>query len=216
MADPTVAQMTVANAIIAVQSATAHDNDTQTTGTQITAELDREYRRVRRWLSTFVPSLYQKTQDYTIAAGSTTAALSKLTKPVDFERIIRLEQQFSQGYMQPLAVRPALMASEGTRRDTAGTYLLTYVARPVDGYTAFDVPDGVEDIIISIVAGWVRQRHNEDPSYHMARAEQMKREAQVSLVMRYGAHPVSAFQNQSGWAIGLGSFYEEGNYLVVM
>lgn len=208
--------MTVANAIIAVQSATAHDNDTQTTPTQITAELDREYRRVRRWLSTFVPSLYQKTANFTIAAGATTEALSKITKPDDFERVIRFEQQFTQGYWQPLAVRPAIAASEGVRRDVAGTYKLTYVAKPVDGYTSFDVPEGVEDVIISLVSAWVRQRHDEEATFHLMRAEQLKREAQVSLVMRYGAHPVSALQNQSGWAIGLGSFYEEGNYLVVV
>lgn len=208
--------MTVANAIIAVRSATAHDNDTQTTDTQITAELDREYRRVRRWLSTFAPTLYQKTQDYTIAAGSTTPETSKVQKPSDFERIVRFEQQFSQGYWQPLAVRPVLVASEGVRRDVGGTYKLTYIAKPVDGYTAFDVPEGVEDVIVTWVSAWVRDRHDEDPSFKLAQYEKLKRDAQVSLTMRYGAHPVSALQNQSAWSIGLGSFYEEGNYLVVV
>lgn len=211
-----MAQITVANAIVAVKSATAHDNDTQTTDTQITAELDREYRRVRRWLASFLPSLYQKTQDYTINPGSTTPETSKVQKPSDYERIIRFEQQFSQGYWQPLAVRPVLMASEGVRRDVAGSYRLTYSAKPVDGYTSFDLPEGVEDVLIGYVSAWVRQRHNEDPTFHLARAEQMKREAQVSLVMRYGAHPVSAHQNQSGWSVGMGSFYEEGNYLVIV
>lgn len=208
--------MTVANAIIAVRSATAHDSDTQTTDAQITAELHEEYVRFRRWLSTFVPSIYEKTADFTIAAGSTTPALSRITKPDDFERVIRLEQQFTQGYWQPLAVRPAIAASEGVRRDVAGTYKLTYVAKPADRYTSFDVPDGCASILVAWASAWVRDRHDEDPTFNMQKYERLKREAQVSLVMRYGAHPVSALQNQSGWAIGLGSFYEEGNYLVVV
>jgi hypothetical protein len=205
-----VAQMTPAAATTAVRSATAHDADTQVTDTQIAAELDREYRRVRRWLSSFLPELYQKVASFTIASPT-----NALTKPDDFERVTRLEQMFSQGYYQPLTVRAQLHASQGIARDCSGTYRLTYVARPVDGYTAYDVPEGAEDILISLVAAWVKQRHEEDPTYFMQRAAQLKDEIRSSLVMRYGAHPRSLMSCQYGQDY-VGSFYEEAATIVIV
>ena len=205
-----VAQMTPAQAVTAVRSATAHDADTQVTDPQITAELDREYRRVRRWLSGFLPELYQASQDYTIASPT-----NVLTKPDTFERIVRLEQQFSQGYWEPMQMRPILHASEGIVRDCGGTYRLTYVARPVDGYSAYDIPEGAEDILINLVAAWVRVRHEEDPSYFVGRANQLKDEIRLTLSMRYGAHPRCVMSHAYGrsW---VGSFYEQGNTIVIV
>ena len=210
MAAPPVAQMTPAAAVIAVRSATAHDADQQTTDVQITAELDREYRRARRWLSSFLPELYQDTETYTIASPTNT-----LTKPDDFERIVRVEQQFSDVFWEPMRPRPMLHASEGIARDCTGTYRLTYVTRPVDGYTAFDVPEGCEDILISLVSAWVKQRHEEDPTYFMQRAAQLKDEVRSALSMRYGAHPRSLMSHSFG-QVWVGSFYEQGKTIVIV
>jgi hypothetical protein len=203
----TVAQMTIANAILAVRSATAHDSDLQVTDAQITAELDREYRRVRRWLASFVPSLYQAEASFVVAAGS-----SAIAKPVDFDRVLTLEREMGQGVYVPLALRPQLHAHSGRQIDCSGTYRLTYVQRPVDGYTTYDVPDGAEDIMIQIVAAWVRQRHDEDPSFHMQRAEQLKNELRPVLKMRYGAHPRCLLQTTPSTFQFL-TFFEEGSTL---
>ena len=205
----TVAQMTPASAVTAVRSATAHDSDTQVTDAQITAELDREYRRVRRWLSSFAPSLYQAEASFVVAAGASTIA-----KPVDFDRVLTLEREMGQGVYVPLAMRPQLHAHSGRQIDCAGTYRLTYVQRPVDGYTAFDIPDGAEDILIQLVAAWARVRHDEDPSYHMQRAEQLKSELRPVLKMRYGAHPRCLLQTTPSTFQFL-TFFEEGANLVL-
>jgi hypothetical protein len=202
--------MTPALAVTAIRSQTAHDADQQVTDVQLTAEIDREYRRTRRWLSNFLPGLYRKVALFTLAFPQKT-----ITKPDDFERLTLLEQQFSQGYWDPLTMRPALHASEGIARDCTGSYRLTYVTRPVDGYTVLDVPEGAEDIIIANVSGWLRQRHNEDPTYHLQRAQALKDEIRVGLAFRNGAHPQSIMQSQYGNA-PVGSFYEEGATFVIV
>jgi hypothetical protein len=215
MPGPSVAQMTPALAVTAVRSATAHDADTQVTDTQIIAELDREYRRARRWLSSFLPELYQAVAPIYTLAGVADGTVNLLAKPVDFETLVRLEQQFSQGFWQPLTPRPQLHASEGIARDVTGSYRLTYVSRPVDGYTTFDLPPGAEDIMICLVSGWVRNRHEEDSSWHMQRAADLKNELRASLAMRYGAHARSMMTHQygEGW---IGSFYEQGSSIVIV
>ena len=205
-----VAQYTVASAITAVRSATAHDNDTQTTTAQITEELDQEYRNLRRWLSQFVPSLYQKSAQFTLTTGTST-----ISKPVDYERLVRFEVQFSQGCWEPMTTRAVLAASQGVQVDVAGTYRLTYTARPEDGYTAYDMPEGANRILVHLVSAWVRQRHDEDPTWHMNKAEQLKAELRRDLVMRQGAHPISALQHGM-LGYGYRSFFEEGDHFVIM
>lgn len=203
-----VAQMTPAQAVTDVRSATAHDADQQVTDVQITAELTREYKRVRRWLSSFLPELYQTFIYGVLPAGTLADGITNIiTKPDNFERLIRLELQLSQNYWQPLAMRPLLHASEGIPRDVGGTYRLTYVMRPLDGDTSYVVPEGCEDIIVNLVAAWVKQRHEEDPSYFVGRAAQLKQELRSDLSMRNGAHArslmVAAYNN--AW---VGSFVE--------
>ena len=205
-----VAQMTVANAIVAVRGATGHDADTQVTDTQITAELDREYRRVRRWLSSFVPSLYQVELDnINIASGS-----NAIAKPDDFERVIVLERQMNQGVYCPLAMRPTLHQRAGIAIDVSGLYRLTYVSRPVDGYTAFNVPEGCEDIITCMVSAWVCARHQDDPSYWKQRADELRNEVRPTLKMRYGAHPRCMLQATPSTYQYL-TWFEEGSNLIV-
>lgn len=210
MAD-TVAQMSIANAILAVRSATAHDSDTQTTDTQITAELDREYRRARRWLSSFLPELYSVIATPVTLANVQSGAT--LDKAVDYDRIIRLEYEYPQGNWIPLSMRPLLNSSSWWQRDVSGTYRLTYVQRPVDGYTVFDVPDGCEDLILEPVKAWVRQRHDEDPSFHIGRRQQLEKEIRAELAFRYGAHCRSILGGSQFWPRA--TFFEQGNKFVI-
>lgn len=206
-----VAQMLVADAVTAVRSATAHDNDTQTTDVQITAELDREYRRVRRWLASFMPEMYS-------TAGSVVQLVSAqsgatIAKPVDYGGLIRLEFEYPQGLWIPLSLRPLLLASVGWQRDVSGNYRLTYVQRPMDGYTVFDVPDGCEDLILEPVKAWVRQRHDEDPSFHLSRRAQLEQELRSELSFRYGAHGRSILGGSQFWPRA--SFFEQGSNFVI-
>lgn len=216
MADPTVAKYTVASAVTAVRSATAHDNDRQVTDDQIKDELDQEYRALRRYLSQFVPELYQGVAPFTLTSPAIVQPANCLAKPVDFERLTRLEVMFSQGCWEPVAVRPMIARSQGIAVDVAGQYRLTYVQRPVDGYDEYDLPEGANRILVHKVAAWVRQRFEEDPSYHEQKAEQLKAELRRDLVIgRYGAHPVSGLQHGI-MGYGYRSAYEEGDHFVIV
>lgn len=209
----TVAQTLVADAITAVRTATAHDVDTQVTNAQITFWLDKEYRRVRRWLSTFMPELYETTAPLFTLAGVQSGVT--IAKPVDYERIVRLEAQWYQASWYPLAVRPQLNAGSGLPVDVSGTYRLVYVTQPVDGYTTLDVPVGCEDLIIQPVAALVRQRHGESPKFHLDMAAQLKKDLRADLAMRYGAHGRSALQQTCNWYPRC-TFYEEGDHFVIV
>lgn len=204
-----VALMTVTEFVAEVRSATGHDSDTAVTDAQITAEGNLRYRNFRRWLSQKAPNLYQKT-----ATFSMTSASNQYTKPADFERVVRLEMQMSQGYWEPLNMRPTISMSQGIAVDVTGTYRLTYTTRPEDGYTTLDVPPGGELVILNETAGWVRQRHEEDPSYHMQEAARIKQELQRDIAMRDGAHPRSLLSSVAcNWSFH--TWYEEGAYLVI-
>ena len=208
-----VAQYTVANAIVAVRTATAHDSDTQTTDAQITDQLDQDYRDLRRFISQFAPTMYQDVETFTIAAGALTITQRSHDKPVNYERIIRMEYDLGGGCWEPLATRSVLHASQGVAVDVAGDYRMTYVTQPIDGYTAFDIPPGASRILVQLAAAFVRQRHDEDPSYHEQKAAQLKADLRRDLVMRQGAHPVCALVTPDIY--GSRSFYEEGDHFVI-
>lgn len=203
--------MLVTEGVTAVRSATAHDNDQQTTDAQITAELDREYKRVRRWLSTFLPELYSTTATPSVLSGVMSGAT--IAKPSDYERVIRLEFEYPTGNWVPLAMRPMLHGSSWFQRDVSGTYRLTYVQRPVAGYTTYDVPDGCEDLILEPVKAWVRQRHDEDPSFHIGRRSQLEKQLRADLAMRYGAHGRSILGGAQFWPRA--TFFEQGANFVI-
>jgi hypothetical protein len=206
-----MAQMSPADAVTAVRSATAHDNDEQTTDVQLTAELDREYRRVRRWLSSFLPELYSVTATPVTLANVQSGAT--IDKEDDYERIIRLEYEYPHDNWIPLSMRPMLNSSSWWQRDVSGTYRVTYVQRPVDGYTVFDVPDGCEDLILEPVKAWVRQRHDEDPSFHLGRRVQLEKELRADLSFRYGAHSRSILGGSRFWPRA--TFFEQGDHFVI-
>jgi hypothetical protein len=205
-----VALITITRAILDVRTATAHDADTQVTDAMITEELDQEYRNLRRYISQFAPTMYTKTYETTLAIG-----VSTITKPSDYERVVRLETRFSQGYYQPLAMRSVLESSQGVAVDVAGTYRLTYTAQPEDGYSTFDLPPGAANILVNYVAAFVCQRHQEDPSFFERRYEMKKAELRRDLVLRYGAHPLPAITHFP-LDYGYRSFYEEGDHFVIM
>lgn len=205
-----VAKYLVSAAVTAVRSATAHDNDEQVSDSMIEEELDQEYRNLRRFISQFAPSIYQTTALFTLVSPTAT-----ITKPDDFERLVRMEFQFSQGCWEPLAMRPTLAQSQGIVVDVSGSYQLTYVTRPEDGYTEYDLPEGANRILVHTVSAWVRQRHEEDPTWHEAKAERMKQELRRDLVMRTGAHPQSALQH-GPLGYGFRSFYEQGDQFVIV
>lgn len=212
MAD-TVAQMLVTAAVTAVRSATAHDNDQQVTDAQITAELDREYRRVRRWVSSFLPELYQYQAAPVVLSGAQSGAT--ISKPVDYDRLMRIERQYPTDTWYPLEMRASNNQYMGVKVDVSGTYRICYIKRPVDGYTAFDVPDGCEDLIILPVCAWVANRHNDDGSYFLGKCEMLKREVRADLSFRYGSHGRSALQLNPIWGPRT-SFFEEGDHFVIV
>jgi len=193
--------MTTAEALIAVRSSTAHDADTQVTDAQLTVKLDQEYKRFRRFLVNLLPSLYVKTMTPapTIAAGGVSFA-----KPTDFERIHRLEKLSSGTTYYPLNAGNKLGINGyctyfeeqganiviGPDSDAPGTYRLMYVPT-VGTYTGLDLPEGLEDVVIERCAAWVRQRHDENPDYHLGIAREIIKEQAPYLVRRYGEHRVS-------------------------
>ena len=204
--------MSIEDAVDAVRSATAHDNDQQVTDIQITAELDREYRRVRRWISTFMPEFYAVEYLPPPLVGAKGGAT--IAKPDDYERVIRFERQFPMNSWYPMAMRSIKNQKTGIAIDVSGQYRLTYVARPVDGYDSFNVPEGCEDLLTLPVAAWLRVRHDEDPSFHMQRYADIKGTAIADLRMRYGAHQRTGLQLSPFWGPET-SFYESGSNFVI-
>jgi hypothetical protein len=220
-----VAQMTFAEAITAVRSATAHDVDQQVTDTQLAAELDREYRRVRRRIAMFAPSMYQVVLD-NIAVPMTAIPpipSNAIAKPDNFERVLTLERQLGNQIYAPLSMMSQLNAQGGRLQNVSGVYRLTYIRRPIDqdlstpaalAAATFDIPEGAEDIITQTVCGWVRQRHNEDPTWHMERAQMLFDELRSNFVMRYGMHPRSLLQTAPSCFMYL-TFFEQGSNLII-
>ena len=206
------AQMLVLDAVDAVRASTAHDNDDQTTTLQIQEWIDRAYTRTRRWLSTFMPEYYAAEYLPPALVGAIGGAL--LPKPDDYERLIRIERQYPAGYWYPLTMRTVLTQKVGMAIDVSGQYRITYSKCPVDGYQYIDVPEGCEDIVIEEAAALVRNRHDEDPSFHLGRVVQLKREAMADLRMRYGAHPRSCLQVNPLYGPQT-TFYEQGNNFVI-
>jgi hypothetical protein len=196
--------MTVAEALVAIRASTLHDADTQVTDAQLTVKLDQEFRRLRRQLAAHVPSLFEATATATITAGNNTIA-----KPATFERVRLLERLIASAryYVVPLMDR--LNANQSGTLNfyeqaaniviqppeaAPGDYRLTFQTKPATGYTSFDVPEGLEDVFIERCAAWVRVRHEEDPTPHIALANDVWTEQRRVLKKRYGAHPVPGLQ----------------------
>lgn len=169
---------------------------------------DDEYRRLRRRLSAEFPTIYEK-----LSSSTTLTTLTTIAKPTDCETIRVMEKQ-SGAYWTSLPLAPSLnrdeigclaFYEEGANvvivpsGSAPGTYRMFYIAAPASTVTTYDVPDGMEGIIIEEVSAWARQRHEEDPSYHKSCAKQIWDDQYMALWNRYGSHGATGLQVTRVW-----------------
>lgn len=176
--------------------------DAQLPDTAIKRKADDVYRRLRRRLSAEFPSLYEA-----ISSTTTLTSTSTIAKPSDCEAIRVVERQSGTDWY-PLQVAPSLNRDEVTTLSfyeiganiqivpttaAAGSYRIIYLAKPAAAITTYDVPDGLEGIIVEETCAWARQRHNEmeHVRYHKDEAKQIWKEAYMGLWNRYGSHGAS-------------------------
>lgn len=203
-----MAALTIANGILRVLEAIGRvSGDTQCPSSAITSRLDTEYRRLRRRLIGEFPSIYEATSSNIVLTGTD----DELDKPSGCDTVLLVEKLIdgSSGTWTPLSVVSTLNRNETMALSyfeqgsvlkvrptsaTAGTYRISYVAMPVDGYTTYDLPDGLDDMLVELVAAWARVRHEEDPTPHRQEAARIWNEQYMPLWNRYGAHGQSGLQ----------------------
>lgn len=173
--------------------------DAQLPSATIQRRLDDEYRTLRRRLSEEFPTLYEAVSSSTTLTSATTIA-----KPTDCEAIRLLEKQIGSTWF-PIAVASSLNRDEfgmlafyeiganvqiTPTEGAPGTYRFIYIKSPATTITTYDVPDGLERIIIEETSAWARQRHNEMEfvSYHKAEAKRIWDDNYMGLWRRYGSH----------------------------
>jgi hypothetical protein len=173
--------------------------DTQCPDAAIQRKSDDEYRRLRRRLSSEFPTIYEKKSgNLVVTTGSTVA------KPTDCEAI-RVFEKSTGAAWYPLQVSSSLNREIPAalsfyeiganlqimpESQAAGTYRLFYTEAPPAVITTYEVPDGLEGIIIEKVSAWARQRHNEmeHVNYHLTMAKTIWDEQYMALWNRYGSH----------------------------
>lgn len=192
-----MAALSEANAVIRVLDNVGRvSGDQQLPSDAIIRRLDDEYRRLRRRLSDEFPSLYEaRSSNLTIATGA-----SSFAKPTDCEKVQVVQRQVGSDWPS-LPVAPSVNRDEmsclcfyeqganiviAPALSAPGVYRCYYIKAPATTVTTYDVPDGLEGIIIEETSAWARQRHNEDPSYHKAIAKQIWDEQYMALWDRYG------------------------------
>ena len=206
-----MAALSEANAVIRVLEAIGRvSGDKQCPSDAITRRLDDEYRRLRRRLSAEFPTLYEKLSSTTTLTGSTTT----ITKPTDCETIRVVEKQTSNGSWYPIGVSASLNRDEMSgvtfyeiganiqivpTSGAPGSYRIFYLATPAATVTTYDVPDGLEGIIIEETCAWARVRHDEDPTPHKLNSKQIWDEAWMGLWNRYGSHGQSGLNVTRDW-----------------
>lgn len=191
--------LTVAQARAAIRASTYHDADTQVTDAQLDIKINQERIRLLRDLQAYLPSLFETQSTIVISSGS-----SAFSKPADFERMRRLERQVNGDLFFAVPVAEALNANQSVvisyfeqgstiqirpTNSAPGTYRLTYLPISTALVDLAGVPDGLEDVIIERVAGWVRVRHDEDPAPHWQYSEKLWNDQRSALMRRYGLHP---------------------------
>ena len=178
----------------------------------IQRRLDDEYRRLRRKLSAEFPTLYETVSATTTLTGSTVT----ITKPSDCDAVRVVEKQAG-ALWTSLVVLPSLNRDEGAclgfyeqgglggniiiapTASAPGTYRMYYDKVPPATITTYELPDGLEGIILEETSAWGRQRHDEDPTYHKAAAKQIWDDAYMGLWNRYGSHGQSGLQITRVW-----------------
>lgn len=173
----------------------------------IKRRLDDEYRRLRVRLAADFPSFYEK-----VSAETTVTSGNTITKPTDCESVRVLERKCGSGWT-PVTLTNSLNRSEfigpafyemgGTvyltpPENAPGTYRIFYTSTPPAVITTYDLPDGLEGIIIEEVSAFGRQRHNEMEQYnlHKAEAKRIWEDAWMPLWKRAnsGSHGKSALK----------------------
>lgn len=186
--------------------------DRQCPAEAIERRLDDEYRRLRRRLSFEFPTLYEKvSSNFTL-----TATVTSFAKPVDCEHVRVVEKQNGDRWTS-LVVAPSLNRDEvgglcfyeqGANivvvppASAAGVYRCHYISVPTAIVTTYEVPDGMEGIMIEEVSAWARQRHEESAdsvNYHKLIAKQIWDDQYMALWNRYGSHGQSALQITRVW-----------------
>ena len=205
-----MAALSEANAVVRVlENVGRVSGDVQCPADAITRRLDDEYRRLRRRLSAEFPTLYEALSSTFTLTGSTTT----FAKPTDCETVRVVEKQ-SGAYWTSIPVAPSLNRDEiaalcfyeqgvnivlTPAGSAPGSYRCYYVKSPAATITTYDVPDGLEGIIIEEASAWARQRHNEDPSYHKACAKQIWDDQYMALWNRYGPSGQPGLQVTRVW-----------------
>lgn len=199
--------MTGSEAITAICTATAHDTDTQTTTTQLYAQLGIEYQRLRRWLCVVAPELCKQQLTATLLSGQSTV-LKSLMVPA-FEQLWLVERLVTGTTYAEVAVVgqnplvtgltveefPTLLRFSPAE-SAPGTYRITYlsgVSATVAAGTTFDLPGGLEDVLVQRCAAFMRSRHNDGmdkAKWHKDLADELIKEQKPLLMRRYGIMPV--------------------------
>jgi hypothetical protein len=202
--------VTVAELITAVRTATRFDiaSPSPVTDTMVTVWVDQEHKRFRRELNVAVPALYKATSsEATIAAGAQT-----LTKPNDFEKLVRIERKVAERWE---TIEPAPDTNGGFAcylgfeevgatyliwplAAAAGTYRIVYSKTVTAGYTSIEVPDGFEDVLIERVSGRVKERlQPSEAQMHFQIADRIWQQQMPLLRLRYGRNSRSGFRESS-------------------
>lgn len=204
--------ISLANAYTNVRTATARDSDLRLTDTMMAAWVDIESKRLWYYLSQEIPELTESTVAATVAAGSSTINMNALTSS-SYYRLHLLEKAFSDGvydevpsanYAHParvsgLVFRESIISGAPTitlyPADSApGTYRVRYTPLVAPGYTTVPVPEGFEDVVIERVAARARIRFKEDPSPHLAQANEFLQQQLDAARDRHGYHPVGGLR----------------------
>lgn len=196
--------MQFSEAIAKVRSATLHDDDEQFTANQLRDDcLIEEYRRLRTWLCTFVPSLCEAVVSGIVVSGGL-GVIPKSALP-NFERLRRLERFDGSNYWPlDLSLREQPTQFQLAPPEIAdGTYRAVYlVGAPddIDDNTMIDLPPVLRRVLVERGCCWVCNRHSGDRDrlpYHTKREIELMEEAHVTLVQRYGDHGESALRRES-------------------
>lgn len=200
--------MVKSGALTEIKASTGHDSDDQAPDARINQRIDWEYRRLRRELIKYAPTLYVAVHtEQTLTTSDTTYDL-----PSDFERIKRFERQYGSIWQpvytndglhihtSPLSFREEVGAIQVSPTvDAPGTYRLVYWQAPsLTGDYTILVPEGLEEVIVERVAAWVRVRMEEDPAPHQQMADRIWNSQKGDLMRRYGEHPVGGLKRVRG------------------
>lgn len=184
--------------------------DAQCPAAAIERRADDEYRTLRRRLSDAFPSIYE-----TVSAETTLTTTTSIAKPTDCESIRLVERKNGDNWY-PIEAAPSSSRSFPDRVSyyergadliftppsaSPGTYRIHYTESPALVITTYDVPDGLELIIVEMVSAWARQRHNENEqvNYHLAQAKRIWDDNYSALRRRYGSNSQSALKRERRW-----------------